>query len=112
MSYTDPIYTSYANATFYEPNPNGDGEFVTYTGDAFGNQIVYSGEALGFTQRQLYLPHSRRWISALSAIENYHSGAHYDPQGLLVAPSYSVVNASLNPTLPNDNWNVKLRATI
>lgn len=106
VSYTDPIYTSYANATFYEPNPNGDGEFVTYTGDASGNQIVYS-EKLSASLSANYTFHTRGGDFALSAIENYHSGAHYDPQGLLVAPSYSVVNASLNWTLPNDNWNVK-----
>jgi iron complex outermembrane receptor protein len=106
-SYTDPIYSNYNNATFYEPNPNGNGTFVTYTGDASCNQIVYS-EKLSASLSANYTFHTKGGDFALSAVENYHSGAHYDPQGLLVAPSYSVVNASLDWTLPKDNWDVKL----
>jgi iron complex outermembrane receptor protein len=107
VSYTDPIYSSYDDATRYEPNPNGNGTFVTITGDASGNQLVYS-EKLSASLSASYTFHTATGDFALSAIENYHSGAHYDPQGLLVAPSYSVVNTSLDWALPGDSWDVKL----
>lgn len=105
--YTEPEYTDYRNATFYRPNPNGNGTFVAFVGDATGNQIAYS-EKFSASLSANYEIETDLGDFSLSAIGNYHSGAHYDAQGLLVQPAYTVVNTSVKWTRPGAAWDVKL----
>jgi iron complex outermembrane receptor protein len=107
VSYVDPTYSDYKDATFYRPNPNGNGTFTAFVGDATGNQIAYS-EKLSANFSAIYTISTGIGEFGLSGVANYHSGAHYDPQSLLVQPSYTVVNASVKWTSLDTRWGVKL----
>jgi iron complex outermembrane receptor protein len=106
-SYTEPEYSDYQDATYYRPNPNGNGTFVAFVGDATGNQIAYS-EKFSASFSASYELSTFIGDLSLNAIANYHDGAHYDAQGLLVQPGYTVVNASLKWTRPGSSWDVRL----
>lgn len=106
-SYVEPIYTDYQNATFYRPNPNGNGTFSAFVGDATGNQIAYSEKFSGSVSAD-YGWRTGIGAFALSGVANFHSGAHYDAQELLVQPDYTVVNATAKWTSLDERWDVKL----
>jgi iron complex outermembrane receptor protein len=106
-AYTDPKYSDYQDATFYQPNPNGNGTFIATVGDATGNQIAYSEKLSGTISASYVLPTSVGEFSFNGSL-NHHDGAHYDAQGLLVQPDYQVVNASLRWVAADSPWHVEL----
>lgn len=106
VTWQNPEYTSYHDAEFYEPNAAGT-EYITTEGDATGRQIQYA-EKFVASFSATYQISTAVGDFSLNGNENYNSANHFDPQGLLVEPSYSLVNVSLKWTLPDASWDVKL----
>lgn len=107
FAFVNPKYTDYKNADLYRVNPNGNGSWTTFQGDATGNQIANT-EKFSTSIGAGYLVPTGIGDISLNALVNYHSGVHFDSQNLLVQPSYTLVDASATWIAPSTRWEVKL----
>jgi len=105
-AYVNPEYSDYRDATFYAPNAAGTA-WVATVGDATGNQIAYAEKFSGTISASYIIP-TQSGNFTLNGSFNYHDGAPFDPQGLLVQPSYSLINASLIWNSSDSIWRVRL----
>jgi iron complex outermembrane recepter protein len=107
LSYVNPEYSDYRDATFYKIDPAGSGTWVNTVGDATGYQIAYSEQFSGTFAANYVIPTQSGDVS-LNLSVNQHSGTHYDAQGLLVQPDYAVVNSSIKWMSSDARWSARL----
>lgn len=96
-------YTSFPDATFNFPAPNGLG-FVQHPENAAGYAIPYA-ERYSANVSAIYRL-SKNWSAVVSAA--YHDGFYFDVQDLTRQPEYWVGDASLTWTANSGNLRVRL----
>jgi iron complex outermembrane receptor protein len=97
-------YTSFPNAIFNRPAPNGFG-YVQYTGDAAGLTVPYADKfTASVNSLWKFLP-QWEWMLGVA----YHDGFPFDIS-VVRQPEYWMTNTSLTWTAPTTNWDIKLWA--
>ncbi len=105
MEYLDPHFTSFPGALVYTPAANG--LYALIPADGKGQQLQDSEKFSASATAAYEIPSSIGDFTLVGEL-SHHSGMHYDTQDLNTLPSYTLVNASVGLTLPNDQWDFKL----
>lgn len=100
----DPKYTSYPNAIVYVPTGN---VYTIAEQNVAGAQMQWTEKVMATASATYDIPSAVGEFS-LSGAMTYHSGIHYDTQGLLNQPSFSLVSASIGWTSLNERWDMRL----
>jgi iron complex outermembrane receptor protein len=99
-------YTSYKNALFNFPASSGLG-YVSQVSDATGYRMPYADPfTLSGSARYVVGTANGDW--AFMGSFGYHSGFHFDSQGVVQQPRYTVANASVTWTAPSGAWETSL----
>jgi iron complex outermembrane receptor protein len=103
--YLDAKYTEYNNAQFNTPNPAGG--YTSYVANAAGYDLPYADPFTSSLSARYVIDEPVGQIALFSEAA-YHSGFHFDTQGLVRQPRYGVLNASITFITISKRWDVSL----
>jgi iron complex outermembrane receptor protein len=103
-SYLHSRYGSFTNALFYTPRATGG--LIQSTGDATGNDLVYSPKWVGDIGANYRIPTSVGTFSIAGNVY-YNGGLYFDPQNRFRQGEYVLLNSSLDWTDESDSFGLR-----
>ncbi|MDB5710726.1 MAG: TonB-dependent receptor [Sphingomonas bacterium] len=105
LTYLDGKYTNFKNAPFYTQLPAGGN--AAFTGDAGGNNTIQTSPFTASVGAD-YQINGAFGALLVAATYYYNDGFFFDPQNRVAQPSYSILNSSLEYTLPGGRLGMKI----
>ncbi|MBC2669289.1 TonB-dependent receptor [Novosphingobium piscinae] len=106
-SFLDTEYRNFANAPFFRINTAGG--LTQFTGNANGNDLIYSPRWVGSVGADYKIP-TAVGTFALAGNVYYNDGFAFDPQGLVRQTGYTVANANVSWSDPSETLDVQFWA--
>jgi iron complex outermembrane receptor protein len=105
VAYLKSEYTSFRNAAFYTPLPNGGN--VQSVGNATGEDLDQAPPWTENLSADYRIP-TPGGTYTLDVSGYHNAGYYFDQQDHLRQPAYSLLNASVDWQAPGGNWGVRL----
>lgn len=110
LSFIDSEFTDFPDAVISMPRPAPAGGNATSTGSVKGNELSRAPKFTG-TFNVIYTIPTDTGSWELAGSYFYNDGFFWEPENRLEQDAYSLVNASVKWTTPNDRFSVRLYGT-